>query len=87
MSDIKITEHSAKLDSTRIIEPAKISGYIVFCRVNGGTHWSNESGNPSMLRDYARFPFPLLPTKEAAIEAAKRYLPNGGDVKIFKVEE
>ena len=67
---------------------AKASGWIMFTRYPNTIHWMSAIPpfDPSFSRDTMCFPHPLFMSKEEAMEEARKRLPPGGDVKLFKVD-
>ena len=69
---------------------AKAQGWMAFTSIGSDPDamqvWSQVYGLHNAERDMYRCPYPLFPTRDDAVAAAMKMLPNGGSVKLFKVE-
>ena len=86
---IEVIEEQAVV--TEVILPqAKSEGYMAwYCISNPGFSgvWTQAypGVEPIGERDQYRCPYPLFVTREKAIEACGKMLPNGGTCKIVKI--
>jgi len=85
---IDLTEDTAEPAKTTLIPEAKASGYLGFYRSNSAGFWCLISiiDPVGVPRDLFRTPYPLAETRERLIEEAKKYLPNGGELKIVRIQ-
>jgi hypothetical protein len=86
---IKLTDATASQAETSIIPRAKPGGYLGFYRSDESCQWSQVyvwSTPGDYSRDYYRTPTPLSETRQEVIDAAAKLLPNGGEVKIVRID-
>lgn len=86
---IKLTEATASQAETAVIPKAKAGGFLGFYRTDESCQWSQVyvwSTPGDYSRDYYRTPIPLSETRQEIIDAAAKSLPNGGEVKIVRIE-
>lgn len=84
---IEVIEDSAEAKEV-IFPPAKAEGYMAWTTsANPPYYWQQAYMNPTEMgqNDPYRCPYPLFPTRELAIAACARALPNGGTCKIVKI--
>ena len=71
-----------------IFPPAIAEGYMAWTTSSNPPHYWQQAymnANEMGKNDPYRCPYPLFPTREMAIEACARALPNGGTCKIVKI--
>ena len=89
MSDtIEIKEGQATQAAEVIITEARPSGWLAWFRFAPSDYFMQVYDTPSLKldRDYYRCPYPLFPTKEIAIDAARHAMrERSGEVRIVKV--
>ena len=87
-ASIKLTDVAAPAE-TVIIPKAKAGGYVGFYRSDEGQMWAQvcvPTVPGDYSRDYYRTPYPLSETRQEIIDAAASLLPNGGEVKIVRID-
>jgi len=71
------------------MQPSKAEGYMAF--ITAGQfpphYWSQAYGALEQPgeRDPYKCPYPLFPTREKALEACAKALPQGGTCKLVKI--
>lgn len=89
MSDeIEIKEGTAQAVCEVVITEARPSGWLAWYRYGANDTFMQAYDKPSgnSERDHHRCPYPLFPSREDAIDAAKYYLRGrGGEVRVVKV--
>ncbi len=85
---IEVTDVVADPSTTVIVPEAKAGGYIGFYRYHESNQWTQISiiDPPGTYRDYYRTPYPLVESRDKLIEEAKKAMPNGGELKIVKIQ-
>jgi hypothetical protein len=84
---IEVSEYSAQAKEV-ILPMAQAEGYMAWTTSTQPPHyWQQAYMNPTEMgnNDPYRCPYPLFPTREIAIAACARALPNGGICKIVKI--
>lgn len=70
------------------VRKQKIDGYLVFYRASDGVSWTGAFPvYPVGIIPPANCPIPLFQTRQTAIDEASKYLPNGGEIIVFRVRE
>lgn len=88
MSDgIEIRDEGDTLESTEVlIQEPTVGGYMGFSSVDG-KYWTQLGPHLSVgSYDSRRYPYPLFQSKDELLEVAKRFLPNGGKVKFWRIK-
>lgn len=89
MSDeIEIKEGSVTQTAEVIIAEARPVGWMAWYRYSPTDYFSQVFDTPSIKidRDYYRCPYPLFPTREDAIDAARYNLrERGGEVRVVRI--
>lgn len=83
---ITLTDTEAGKAETAFIPPAKAGGYLGFYRSSSTMQWSQVFVMSTPNHDYYRTPYPLSETRQEIIDAAAKSLPNGGEVKIVRID-
>ena len=88
MSDIELTQATAKPAQTTLISPPEAAGWLCWYRTSTSTYWSNAYDHRiNERRDYHRCPYPLFETREAALESGRRCLgSSGGELKTVHIQ-
>jgi hypothetical protein len=89
MSDeIEIKDGFAESAAEVHITAARPGGWMAWYRFSSTEYFNQVYDTPSLKldRDYYRCPYPLFPTREAAIDAARHAMhERGGEVRLVKV--
>jgi hypothetical protein len=83
--DIKISTQQLAAEEV-IVPEAQPSGWLLFYRYPNTRAWSYGIPDYDGNRDTIRYPYPLFKTKDEAMNQARKSLPHGGDVKLFKID-
>ena len=88
MSDIELTQATAKPAQTTLISPPEAAGWLCWYRSSPTTYWSQVyEHQANQIRDYYRCPYPLFETREVAIESGRRCLgSSGGELKTVHIQ-
>jgi hypothetical protein len=88
MSDIEVSQATAKPAQTTLISPPEAAGWMCWYRTQTTTYWSNAYDHRfNESRDYLRCPYPLFETRELALEAGRRCLgSSGGELKTVHIQ-
>lgn len=89
---IEIIDSPAAVASEVIVIAAKAQGWMAWYATGSieSPYWmqmfpmDNPAGSRS--RDHYRCPYPLFRTREDALEACEKALPNGGKCRVVKIE-
>ena len=86
-NDIELTEVPESAPTELLVQKPKAGGYLAFYTCDGD-YWMQACPMCPVgtWADTRRFPYPLFQTKDEAIEQAKKSLPNGGKIKLWKIE-
>lgn len=85
MSDISVKTATPQAEEL-IVPEAQPSGWLLFYRYPNSKAWSYAIPDYDGGRDTIRYPYPLLKSKDEAMSIARKALPHGGDVKLFKID-
>ena len=83
---ITLTDTEAGKAEAAFIPPAKSGGYLGFYRDESSVEWIQVFVTSTPNHDYYRTPYPLSETRQEIIDAAAKSLPNGGEVKIVRID-
>ncbi len=85
---IDVEDVTASPATSVIVPEAQAGGYLGFYRSDRTISWNYISvfDPPGTIRDYYRTPYPLFESREQLIEHAKKMMPNGGELRIVKVQ-
>lgn len=88
MSDIELTQATAKPAQTTIVQPPEPAGWMCWYRNSTTTYWSQVYDHRhNETRDYYRCPYPLFETRELAVESGRRCLGStGGELKTVYIQ-
>lgn len=88
MKNIEVDEVKTQAKAVEVhIPEASISGWFGFCRQGPEVGWMVlYPFYGGTLPDLHRCPSPLFPSKGAALEAAAKVMPAGGQVKLVYLE-
>lgn len=89
---IEVKDSTASDAAEIIITPARASGWMAwYSSANpdhtGGYYWMQGYGAPDLngKRDPYRCPYPLFETRQDAIDACAKSMPNGGQIRMVKI--
>jgi hypothetical protein len=87
MTDIEVIEETPK-PATELLVPKPVAGGTLAFYSHDGDTWAQATPiyPVGAWPDGRRFPFPLFPTREDAVEACKKYMPLGGKIKLWRIE-
>lgn len=87
---IEIKELPAPKVSEALIPPPKAGGWLAWVAQSNGTaaFWfqAMPAFDLSQKRDSYRCPYPFMETREEALEACAKALPNGGQRRIVRID-
>ena len=88
MSDIELTQATAKPAQTTIVQPPEASGWMGWYRTSPTTSWTQIYDHRTQeTRDYHRCPYPLFESREAVVESGRRCLgSSGGELKTVHIQ-
>jgi hypothetical protein len=88
MSNIELTQGTAKPAQTTLIQPPEASGWMCWYRMSPTTSWSQVyEYRFNHIRDQYRCPYPLFETREDALESGRRCLgSSGGELKTIHIQ-
>ena len=87
MSDIEVIENETPQPVELHVAKAKAGGYLCFYSCDSDYWMQCTPMHPvGVWSDTRRFPYPLFESKDDAIDTAKKYMPNGGKVKLWRLE-
>lgn len=86
---IDIQDEKGDVVQNVAIQQARPGGFLGFYRENAGMYWQqlyiwDAPGAP--MRDFYRTPYPLCASRDEVIEEAKKKLPDGGELKIVRID-